>query len=76
VCDICVNNNNNIRERVEKVSNFNLGLTKFAGQGTQYCNVGDEVYVYNLVEKVGLYHQSGGTLNDLQVCCFDVFLIG
>ena len=76
MCDICVNNNNNIRERVEKVSNFNLGLTKFAGQGTQYCNVGDEVYVYNLVGNVGLYHQSGGNLNNLQVCCFGVFLIG
>ena len=55
VCDIFVNNNNNIIERVEKGSNFNLALTKFAGQGTQYCNVGDEVYVYNLVGNVGLY---------------------
>jgi hypothetical protein len=76
VADLCVNNNNNIIERVEKGSTTNLSLTKFAGQATQHCNIGDQVYVYNLVGTVGLRHQSGGNLNDLQVCCFGGFLIG
>jgi hypothetical protein len=53
-----------------KGSSINLQLTKFAGQATQYCNVGDQVYVYNLVGIVGLRHESGGNLSNLQVLCF------
>ena len=52
VAEICVNDINNIIERVEKGSATNLALTKFAGQATQYCNVGDQVYVYILLVKL------------------------